>query len=489
MIDASEILLDIEKEFQLFDLEIRGFRVWWMSRYKIYEKIHSAINATNKPIDKVNNDSKLEKYLSNFKYLNSIKLIKNKYSKADILCVSGTTLRRKILNNKSFDIIFDFIGKYDKDNSYAILNTLSGNGFKKNCYTSKCYNMSNLTLKNHIAKIMYKLKLTKNEIIYIVEKFKEVAEYLKNKYRINLNLWKVVCEQTCILLSEYKTACKIITKINPKVLYVECAYSPTHLLFIYAAKELNIPIVEFQHGLISEKHIAYIYNEKTYNADPVPDYICVYGSYFEKLIKEMNPNLNINIIKYGYPLLYEEVLEKHNDVREVKSKYTYLITTQGEGYSNYWVKFIKELLALDNKAKILLKVHPNEMIIYKQLYKEILENSRVAVSGNENIYDCLKKSMIHLSCFSTCHYESLVYDVPTYVIKFPGWKHVKRLKEYNVKYFKSARELVEYLNLNQEENILFDKFKKDFFDIEVEDIKLGKIKKSIVETNNLFTNK
>lgn len=39
MIGASDILLDIEKKFNLFDLELREFRFWWMSRYKIYELI------------------------------------------------------------------------------------------------------------------------------------------------------------------------------------------------------------------------------------------------------------------------------------------------------------------------------------------------------------------------------------------------------------------------------------------------------------------
>lgn len=48
MIGASDILLDIERKFKLFDLELREFRFWYMSRYKIYELIRSSMTSKNK---------------------------------------------------------------------------------------------------------------------------------------------------------------------------------------------------------------------------------------------------------------------------------------------------------------------------------------------------------------------------------------------------------------------------------------------------------
>lgn len=491
MIGASDILLDIERKFKLFGLELREFRFWWMSRYKIYELIRSSMTSKNKVSMEDKNTLNLKKSFSNFKYLKSFKLVKNKYYHSDILCVSGTTLRRQIVEKKYFDVIFDFIGKYDKDNSYAILNTLSGNGFISNYYTPKCYNMSNLTLSNHFVKKIYKFILNHEEIKYIEDKFKEVENYLKQEYNIDLDLCKIVCGQTAILLENYKVALNVIKRVNPKVLYVECAYSPTHLLFVYAAKSLNIPVVEFQHGLISDKHVGYKYNKETYKKDPVPDYICVYGSYFGQMIQNMNPDLKLNIIEYGNLLLYEEVSKEFNNNtndynNKNKDTYDYLITTQGEEFAKYWNEFLLRLLEVDKSSNILLKVHPNEIMIYKQLYGQILSNPRVTFAENYNIYDCLKMSKKHLSCFSTCHYEALVYNVPTYVVKFPGWEHVNTLKNYNVGFFNTADEFISYIK-EEKENILFDKFKKDFFDIDSNKINIKKLEEKIVGFNNLFT--
>ncbi|KEH98033.1 capsule biosynthesis protein [Clostridium massiliodielmoense] len=487
MIGASDILLDIERKFKLFDLELREFRFWWMSRYKIYELIRNIITNKNKVSSGDTKILNLKKSLSNFKYLKSFKLGKNKYSHSDILCVSGTTLRRQIVEKKYFDVIFDFIGKYDKNNSYAILNTLSGNGFIGNHYTPECYNMSNLTLANHFVKKTYKFVLKPKEIKYIEDTFKKVENYLKQEYNINLDLCKIVCGQTAILLENYNIAFNIVKRVSPKVLYVECAYSPTHLLFVYVAKNLNIPVVEFQHGLISDKHIGYKYNKETYKVDPVPDYICVYGSYFGEIIQKMNPDLDLNIIKYGNILLYEEVSKEYNRYdNKTDNTYDYLVTTQGEEFSKYWNIFLKRLLEIDKNSKILLKVHPNEIMVYKQLYGEVLSNSRVTFAENYNIYDCLKMSKKHLSCFSTCHYEALVYNVPTYVIKFPGWEHVNKLEHYNVGFFNTADEFISYIK-EEKNNILFNKFKKDFFDIDSDKIDIKRIQQKIVGFNNLFT--
>ncbi|KEI06975.1 capsule biosynthesis protein [Clostridium sp. K25] len=488
MIGASDILLDIEKKFNLFDLELREFRFWWMSRYKIYELIRIILTNKNKISSEDTKIINFKKSLSNFKYLKSFKLVRNKYYHSEILCVSGTTLRRQVIENKHFDVIFDFIGKYDKNNSYAILNTLSGNGFIENYYTPRCYNMSNLTLANQFVKKLYKFELKPEEIRYIEHKLKKVENYLKEEYNINLDLCKIVCEQTTILLKNYKIAYNIIKKVNPKVLYVECAYSPTHLLFVYAAKSLKIPVIEFQHGLISDKHIGYKYNEKTYDLDPVPDYICVYGSHFENIIRKMNPSIHLNILRYGNPLLYEEIVERNHNKESINNKdtYDYLVTTQGEEFSKYWTKFLKRLLEVDKESRILLKVHPNEVMVYKQLYSEILSNPKVIVAENYNIYDCLKRSKRHLSCFSTCHYEALVYNVPTYVIKFPGWEHVQNLQNYNVQYFNTADEFIFHIKTNNED-ILFNQFKKDFYDIDAKSININKVQEKIVKINNLFT--
>lgn len=484
MIYSCDILIDIEKKFDLFDIQINGFKVWWMSRYKIYELIDCEFKNLS------NNDSistSLKDKFSKLIYLKSLNLKINLYKKSDILCVCGDDMRKKQVDGKAFDILFDYIGEYDKNTSYSILNTLSGKGFYKKPYTKNCYNMANMAFRNYVHRKMWRSILKKEHVEYINNIFDKVEKYLHNKYSIDVNLKEEVCKQSAVIIKEFSRARKILKKVSPKVLYSDCAYSPTNLIFVYAAKNLSIPVVEYQHGLINERHLGYMYNKKIEKEDPIPDFLCVYGSHFEKVIRKVNPQSDLNIIQYGNLFLYEQIIERQNEVQKEKV-YDYLITTQGKLYASYWVNFIKELLKEDKLCKILVKVHPNEMLEYKNYYKDIINESRIVFTNNMTVYDCFKISKKHLSCFSTCHYEALTYDLPTYVIKLPGWQHVEHLKEYNIKYFFTARELKEYLDKPKNENILFDKFKKEFFNIESDKLSYDILKEKVCYINKKMLN-
>lgn len=479
MIQTTDIMKDIEEQFKLFDIEIRGFYIWWISKRKIFELI-DITRQKNIKCDKSNIGSKITRCFTALKYIKSINIKINKYKQLDILCLSDTSSRR----DNGFDYIFDYIGKYDTA-SYGILETLSGEVYSSNRYTKNNYNLSNLSLKILLYRRFYNVFLNKDEIKDIQNKFDEVQTYILEKYKIDIPITHMVLENTSALLKGYKYALNILKKVNPKVLYMQCFYSPSHIIFVYAAKSLNIKVIEFQHGLISDNHYGYVFNDKIRDKDPIPDYFCVFGSHFKDVITRINPKINLNILEYGYPYLYEQIIENLKNKED--KKYKFLITTQGAVYSEYWCGFIKELLELEPNSDILVKIHPNEFMEYKDLYKDIITNSKVHFDTTGTIYTCLRKSKVHLSSFSTCHYEAMVCNIPTFVVKFPGWTNVEGLKKYCVCFVNSAEELINTIN-NNKTDILFYKFRKDYFNIDSCEMIKNKLIKNIKDTNKFFLN-
>lgn len=477
MINASDTLILIENKFNLFDLKIRDFHIWWICRQKVYEAL-SDINQSASS----SSSSKLSKIKTAAFLAKSATFKKNKYKHSDILCISNTASRR-LFEGKYFDMSFDYIGKYDPDQCYAMLNTLSGKGYLKNCYTKTCYNMTNFSLYANFYRKFNKLFLKSSEIQKLTETFSNVEKFLSEEYDIKLDLCGIVLENTAMLLKQYKTACTILKAISPKVLYVDCAYCPTHIIFVYAAKELGIKVVEFQHGLISAGHAGYIYGNSTELNPPIPDYICVYGSYFKELIKSMNPDRNIGLIEYGYPFLYENRLSYTSN--DSCKKYDFLITTQGAAYSQNWCSFIIRLLELNPGLKIMVKPHPNETNECYELYKQITDLPGVYFETQKNLYECFKDCRSHISCFSTCHFEAIVFNIPTYVIKFPGWWHVESLLEYNVDFFESADDFSTFLNSGHTCSIEFERFKKDYFNLSPE-LPIEELSHKIKSVNDYF---
>lgn len=488
--DPINIMMNLEKKFNLFDIEIRNLKIWYFCRQEVNYVINSSINFLLDEFKRINGNKRTFKM--NFKvnekkallYLRNLTWGINNYKKTDILCLSSNNMRREIKDGKEFDIIFDYIGVYLKDVSYSILNTFSGKQFTRGCYTENCYNLTNYCLNIYLYKRYYKFVLTKEEIAFIKYLFHEVEEYIFITYNIKVNITKTVLRNVSALIKSYEYAYNVIKKMDPKVLYVECAYSNLHLPFIQAAKNLGIKVVEFQHGVISNRHLGYLFNDSDPKNNPIPDYICLYGRYSKRLLEDMNPNLNIKLIEYGYPYLNEKVKEVEQSNRY--KEYKYLITTQGQVNYKYWRRFIKDLLGKDEEGKILVKLHPNEINQYRGYYSNLLDNDRVDFTINKNIYECLECSEVHLSSFSTCHYEAICCNVETIVVMFPGWEHVNILREYGVEFIKDAKELINYLHANRS-NILFEKFKKDFFNIENNDeIKKEDMKKRIINLNNYF---
>lgn len=487
--DPINIMIDLEKKFNLFDIKVRDLKIWYFCRQEVNYRISSSINSS------VNSSRKVEKGEGQFKasiknnlkktllYLKSLRWGINDYEETDILCLSNNNMRREIEDGKEFDIIFDYIGKYLKGTSYSILNTFSGKQFTKNYYTEKCYNLTNYCLNIYLYKSYYNIVLRKEEIEYIRELFHKAEEYIFDNYKLRINITETVLRNTAALVKSYKYAYSVLKKVKPKVLYVECAYSNLHLPFIYGAKKIGIKVVEFQHGVISSRHLGYLFNDTSPKKDPIPDYICVYGSYARKLLEDMNSGLNIELIEYGYPYLNEKSIEVQNNSRN--KKYKYLITTQGSVNYKHWRKFIEELLEEDKRGKILVKLHPNEINQYKDYYSNLLNNNRVEFTTDKNVYECLKLSEIHLSSFSTCHYEAICCNVDTIVVRFPGWEHVNILKKYGVKFVDNPWELINYLN-NEKCGILFNKFKKDFFNIENSELNTRNISKKIANINEHF---
>ncbi len=461
--ESINIMTDLEKEFNLFDLEIRNLKVWYFCRHEINYIIRSAMS-TNKVKNKTKfyiDDKIKTNLIKAILYIKSLKWRFNTYKHTEILCLSTINMRRDEEEGKSFDIMFDYIGKYSKNIKYSILNTFNGKQFDKNCYTEECYNMTNYCLNIYLYKKYYKLILRKNEIEKIKILFDKIERYIMMEYKIHISITNIILRNIAALIMSFKYAYKTLKKVNPRVLYVECAYSNVHLPFIYAAKKIGIKIVEFQHGIVTKKHLGYMFNYKDMLKDPIPDYICVYGKYFGDLLKEINPKLNSQIIEYGYPYLYEQII---NNITNNENKYKYIITTQGEYNRNNWIDFLMELVQIDKQSKILVKLHPSEVNYYKQYYSELIGNDRIEFDSDRNLYECLQMSEIHLSCFSTCHYEALCLNKKTVVIMFPGWENVKVLKEYGVDFILNPKEL---LNLSyNKDSILFDKFKKDFFNID-----------------------
>ena len=146
---------------------------------------------------------------------------------------------------------------------------------------------------------------------------------------------------------------------------------------IYAAKKLNIKLIEFQHGLIAKSDIFYNFPNEICNIKNdclFPDEFRAYGNYWIGVLNEGN-FLNQEKIKLVDYYLYYRAKLNTNEANHfhsfVNNKKIILVTTQTFLSSNF-INYIDELIQiLDDDYCIIIKPHPKENINEYNKYNNV----------------------------------------------------------------------------------------------------------------------
>jgi hypothetical protein len=222
------------------------------------------------------------------------------------------------------------------------------------------------------------------------------------------------------------------THIKPSKVIFVCHYHKEGL--IYATKQLNIPSIELQHGLIANSDIFYIFPktiESIRHRALFPDKILTYGDFWsEQLLQggEFSPN---QIQTFGYYLYSEQIEDEIDDLKKwLGDRKMILITTQTFMHE-YFISYIQFLhqdilrLNLENEYAIVVKLHPAEkLVLYNEALKDELAD--IQVIQGFSLDDLMKMSIIHISIYSTTLFDAVRKGVKSYAIDYPAFSSYVR---------------------------------------------------------------
>jgi len=253
----------------------------------------------------------------------------------------------------------------------------------------------------------------------------------------------------------------VLKKLNPKVIFVRTAsYGGFKSVLLKTAKENGIIIGEFQHGSISESHMAYNYGDAIFESEHykkyLPDYILTYGDYWNDKIKIPSKKITI-----GNPHFYESI-KKYKEIKEQKN--SILIISQGT-FTETFVNIVKYLSVKLPNYRILFKLHPGE-VPFESRYKELYKYANIKLAKSGDIYEYIAQFENIVACYSTVIFESLGFNKKLYILdndmskkNIPEdigvrFKENEELKDLilNTKELNMTYNLEYYFNSNWEEN-------------------------------------
>lgn len=238
---------------------------------------------------------------------------------------------------------------------------------------------------------------------------------------------------------------RIILRVKPKIIVMVVAYNFYRMIIVETAKELGIPTIELQHGIIGKYHIAYNYYRKQ-KLPAFPDYIFTFGMYDKETARF--PIEEDHIIPVGSAELDMEV-ERYKELFKHKKKKKQIITY----ISSATPKLLENALQLSemidlNKYKIIIKLHPAEYNVWEQKYPDLVNNKNIRIEDGtkHDIYYYLAASDYIIGAGTTVLQEATVFDNSILVFKKEHYYFFEGAVEKGyAEYVLSAEDVKEYI--------------------------------------------
>ena len=389
--DLINKIILLEKKYKLFKQRFKNYSIW--PYYRMY--FYYSISYELKILDKSVNNFKINlKYLK--KSLNIFNL-KKLLEKKDYFILEHPRSNKNNIDIYTYDIVkylgeencsffsFSQNGKIEKKNRVIILDLIK-------------------IFAKVISKFFYFFVKTDNSFQDFLKEFREINEI---KY---LNLYK---RYTLELIIQYYFFYFLLKIKKPKKVILVVSYYNMPLIF--AAKNLNIEVIEMQHGIISKYHLGYHY--PYYESDFFPEYLFTFSKFWNKSASYPSPNIK----NVGNNFLYVK------NKKSKKQKNTILIISQatiGVKLENFILKNMKFF----KNYKIYFKLHPNEFDNYKLKYEKLINLKNVIIVLNEfNINELQNFCEYQIGIYSTAIYEGIERNCKTLLLNEIGVEYMEQL--------------------------------------------------------------
>lgn len=445
--DFYNVFYKIEKEEGLLKKKKGGIYFYKLIRAILFDEIAIKLNLEKQLHDSISlyyvTKNFFKKFLKNFfrkeeKYIDVILFDNNRF----------------YYNDNEYKSIYlnDIMKKLEKDKiNYKIIQPWNTD-IKYN--NKKCAKVSmNLfiftSINIFIFSILKILNLKINRDMFGIEK------KINNTFNINININNLIIKEILKFKINYKYYLKYFSKKQVKKIYLICSYGKEGI--ISAAQDLNIEVIEIQHGVFNKYHLGY--NFKGEEVAYFPDKLLIFGNYWKKL--EIFP-LNTKIEIYGFPYLEAQL----NKYKQIKRKQNQIIFISQGSIGNILSKKAVSFALENPNIKVVYRLHPGEFLRWEKEYKELYENRKlknleISDNNKKNLYEYLYESNYLIGVSSTVIYEALAVGIKIGILELYSYEFFSDLIEKKIVYLFKKEEKIDLKKLENlkkiDRNYFFNK--------------------------------
>lgn len=432
--EVCERIWKIEKKYNLFNTKIQDVYFWKLIRFRVFIEITNKIGIYGKAHAQLK-ESLIDRFLILPKllfntYFNSVH---SRFSQRDILVFESG--RKQLINGEYVDIyINDFINKSkEKKDNYEIVDKAHLRKHFNKADRRRSYSES-LTIGILLKKAFKNLHLNQRE--------SEIIDNLNNEiiseFSVDLKLNKLIEKMLMEFILDKNLYIKSLKRRNVKEVYLVCSYGKEAL--ISACKELNIKVVEFQHGTMGKYHLGYSFPNNS-SIPYFPDEIHVFGQFWADDTPLPLNQVGFKVQGFSY---FKKQIELFNSIKKVNNQIVVISQgTIGKQLSEIIYKLAKE----HPQYNILYKLHPGEYNRWRNDYPILnsailLDNFQVIDNNSKNLYEYIYQSEFLVGVYSTVIFEALAIGCNTILLDLAGIEYMEYLiKRDIVKCVRNSEEI------------------------------------------------
>lgn len=431
MIDITDKFLCFETENNLFDIEIQNCKFWSLIREDTYFDIIRQNQKLGKAHSDFSSQSRLKKILGILSFFkNTITNNKLIYREKDLLVINHS---RRVYDGKYHNCLYTDLILKNLDITYYVFEIAKFGEHRKPMDTKDLIYSDAIDLKFYTKYFLNRITktncLTYNEIKYL----EGLVNKLNSRFDVEISTSRFITkieksiQMHLILIKQYTNMLK---KIKPKLVIEVVGYERRRKAINSAAKRLNIPTIELQHGTMGKYHIAYNFAEKM-DIHTFPDYVFTFGQFWKDNTRLPIDDNRVKVVGWPY---FEQKVNEYNKEEQYDTKRTILFISQGTIGKELSKVAIDISQMIDKQNyRIIYKLHPGEYDRWKSEYPWLSDENIEVIDNNHNdMHHYFAKSDIQIGVYSTAIFEGLGYGLKTYIVKLYGHQYMEELYKNNI---------------------------------------------------------
>lgn len=435
--DIHRVFLDIEEQERAFDITADGVPVWERVRVEVYLKIRE--ETKDWVLGNADESSPSIRGSMGLFYL----MMKNTVRRNPFFADSceflyyGYYARTREDDGFCWDKYFDPVFQRLEDHNYLYVEKHTGQEHSVPARTGNIRYIDLIYVFNSMKQVsgLVNFKLDDDTETRLMD----IADNIASELNVRIDIPSMVESRLQRRRSLKPLYRKFLNRIDPSVVVLVVHYGKE--TFVEVCKELGIPVVELQHGILTEHEYSYHFPGSR-TKWTFPDYFFTWGEVWNENVEF--PIDDDHVIPVGHP--YMDLKQSKFSDKLVKDQILFVSQPNiGHDLSRYATSLVNDF---DISSDVIFKLHPKEYNDWKRRYPG-LEQAEVTVVDNEgqSLYRLFAESHTQIGVFSTALYEGLNFDLETYIVRLPGVENVSRLyTEGPAQLVESVAELAEHIN-------------------------------------------